>query len=223
MNKIKLNFDVSRGGIQHRIFVRAGDKDSRTVIAKFYSGNEQINFKEASVRILSAYGSEFLSPCIVEGGAAIYTFTTDELICGEAMCEFILRDGEMLLTSPKFSMVCEDVLFGGEGAEGSSEYTAYLAALAKLENLSVSAESGEEASAAVNVGESDVHIAFTIPKGEKGAPGSNGKDGADGKDYVITAADKEEIKSYIDGYFGEVGDAINEITALQQQFIGGSV
>lgn len=37
--------------------------------------------------------------------------------------------------------------------------------------------------------------------GEPGAPGEPGKDGVDGKDYVLTAADKEEIANLVSSSF----------------------
>ena len=55
-----------------------------------------------------------------------------------------------------------------------------------------------------------LELAITLPRGEKG------------DSYTLTAADREELKSYVDLYFGDVGDAINEIIALQQQLIGGN-
>ena len=187
MNNIKINFDVSRGGIQHRIYVRTGDCRSRTVTAFFYSGGLQIGFSAASLRSVNANGEKFLSPCRVEENAATYTFSTAELASGELVCEFVLRDGDAMLTSPRFTVVCEELLYNGEGAVGTSEYAEYIAALAKLENLTLSASDGDEVGASATVSDSGIHIALTIPKG---------KTPKRGVDY-FTDADKAEIKAYV--------------------------
>jgi hypothetical protein len=64
----------------------------------------------------------------------------------------------------------------------------------------------------VTEGESALHFAFALPRGEKGKDGAPGKDGADGKpgekgdkgdtgdpgsDYVLTDADKSEIAALV--------------------------
>lgn len=211
MNNIKINFDVSRGGIQHRIYVRCGDINSRTVTAYFYSGGMQIGFTSASLRSVNANGERFLSPCKVEGDAATYTFSTAELASGELVCEFVLRDGDAMLTSPRFSVICEELLYDGEGAVASSEYAEYIAALAKLENLTVSATDGEEASAVATVFDSGIDIALTIPRGKKPVAGV---------DY-FTDTDKEEFKAYINGQIGNIDEALDGIAALQSSYMEG--
>ena len=178
MENRQLNFDVSRGGIQHRLFVRVGDARSRTVTARMYSGSEAIPITAANIRALRPDGTQIYSPCTVQDGEVVYTFATEDLACGgELQCEFDLHNGESVMTSPRFIVVCEKLLYTGEGIETSDEYQAYIAALLKLENLSVDAVGGAEASVTKEVTETGIALHFTLPKGDKGeAPriGDNG-------------------------------------------------
>lgn len=225
METRQLNFDVSRGGVGHRLFVRAGDIRSRTVVSRFNSCGVPIDVAGAEIRILRPDNTEVLGACNVENNAVTYTFTGGEdvisedgekvSVCdlalpGEYMCEYILHSTDgAVMTSPQFVLIATDVLFGESGAKSSDSYPALLAALSKLSqgNFTVSAvssEVGTEAKAEVEVGEATIHIDFVIPKGEKGETGAQGPqgeqgpagaDGKDGEDYVLTDADKEDIAS----------------------------
>ena len=144
----QINFDVARGGVQHRLYVCVGDTLSRTVVARFHSGGNPVSVTAAYIRAIRPDGVQIYAECAVEGGAVTYTFTTTDLSCGgELMCEFDLHNGESVMTSPRFTVVCSDKLYSGDGIEGSNEYEAYIAALLKLENLTVTAEKGTDASA----------------------------------------------------------------------------
>ena len=262
METRQLNFDVARGGIQHRLFVRAKDTKSRTIVSRFNSCGEPITVSGANIRILRPDGTEILSACAVEDNKVIYTFTGGEdvinedgetlTVCdlalgGEYICEYILYgEGGAVMTSPQFALTVTNVLFGEGGAMSSDSYPALIAALAKLTqgNFTVSAHSGDagaEAQAQVTVGEATIHIDLTIPQGEKGDTGAQGPQGekggkgdtgaqgpqgerglpgADGDDYVLTEADKAEIAAIATK---GIEDALDEIIALQEQYIGGVV
>lgn len=265
METRQLNFDVARGGIQHRLFVRVGDANSRTIVARMYSGERAIAFSSAQIRILHADGNEFLGLCEVEGNSATYTLTTEDIgNGGEILAEFIISASETeYMTSPRFAIVCEPLLYDGEGIPGTNEYQAYITALAKvdtalvkIDNLTADIETADEPS--VNVGlneDGGIHLLFALPKGNKGdafkyedftaeqlealrgakgdrgpqgPTGESGKDGKDGYtpkrgvDYW-TDADKSEIKAYIDEQIGDVENALDEIIALQNAYIGGAV
>lgn len=203
METKQLNFDVSRGGVQHRLYVRVGDTRSRTVRARFYSGREPVHITSAYIRALRADGAQIYAPCAVEADAASYTFaTTDLASCGELLCEFDLHSGERVMTSPQFSVSCAELLYSGEGAAGSDEYAAYIAALLKLENLSVSATGGESAAVQKSETDSAIHFSFTLPKGDTGATGEKGEKGDKGdKGDTGEKGDKGD-----QGDKGETGD-----------------
>lgn len=181
METKQLNFDVSRGGVQHRLYVRVGDTRSRTVQARFYSGREPLHITSAYIRALRADGGQIYAACGVSEDTLTYTFqTTDFAAGGELLCEFDLHSGESVMTSPQFSVICADLLYSGEGVEGSNAYQAYIAGLLKLENLSVSATSGERAAVQKSETDSAIHFSFTLPKGDKGEKGDAGDAGAPG-------------------------------------------
>ncbi len=173
MEKRKLNFDVSRGGIQHRLLVRVGDARSRTVTARFYSGSAAIPVTAAYLRALRKDGLQLYNACTVADNAVTYTFTSEDLgEAGELVCEFDLHHGESVMTSPRFIVLCEDLLYSGEGVESSEAYAAYVAALLKLENLTADAVSGEEMAVETEVTESAIRLHFTIPQVNTGDGGT---------------------------------------------------
>lgn len=174
METRQLNFDVARGGIQHRLFVRVGDANSRTIVARMYSGERAIAFSSAQIRILHADGNEFLSLCEVEGNSATYTLTTEDIgNGGEILAEFIISASETeYMTSPRFAIVCEPLLYDGEGIPSTNEYQAYITALVKIDNLTADVETADEPSVTVGKNEhGGIHLAFALPKGERGDKG----------------------------------------------------
>ena len=221
----QLNFDVSKGGVQHRLSVCVGDTLSRTVVARFFSGGEPVPITAAYLRGRRPDGGDIYGTCTVDSNAAAYTFASTDLSAGGVlMCEFDLHNGESVMTSPKFAVVVAGKIYSGEGVEGSNEYEAYISALLKLENLTATAESGDAASATATVSDSAVQLHFVLPKGDKGDKGAKGDTGdpgakgdmgdkgdkgdkgdpgADGytpvrgTDYW-TETDKAEIRSYVD-------------------------
>lgn len=226
MEKRQLNFDVSRGGIQHRLFVRVGDLGSRTVESRFFSGREALAVNAANIRILRPDGTEILGACAVSDNKVLYTFTggedveateesggsvADLAVGGEYVCEYILygEDGAVM-TSPQFAVVASDVAFSGEGARSSNSYPALLSALAKLQegNFTVEAVSGDTASATATVGDTAIHIDFVLPKGEKGDTGATGAQGAQGeKGDAFTYSDfTDEQLAALKGDKGDKGE-----------------
>lgn len=181
METRQLNFDVAKGGVQHRLSVVTGDTKSRTVVARFFAGSVPISLTAAYLRGLRPDGGEIFAACEVWDDAATYTFTTSDLSAGGVLlCEFDLHCGEAVMTSPRFAVAVADRLYDGAGAAGSDAYEAYISALLKLENLTATAEGGDEATATATVTDSAVALHFVLPKGEKGDPGEQGETGEKG-------------------------------------------
>ena len=177
----QLNFDVSRGGVQHRLLVCVGDTLSRTVVARFFSGGDPVPITAAYLRGKREDGGQIYGTCTVEDNTAAYTFAATDLSAGGVLlCEFDLHNGESVMTSPRFAVMVADKLYNGAGAEGSNEYEAYISALLKLENLTATAEAGEAAAATATVGDTAVQLHFVLPKGDKGDKGEQGNVGAKG-------------------------------------------
>ena len=209
MENRQLNFDVARGGVQHRLSACVGDTKSRTVTARFFSGSEPVPLTAAYLRGIRADGVQIYAACTVVDGAATYTFTTSDLsVGGTLMCEFDLHNGDAVMTSPRFVVLCGKPLYTGEGAEGSNEYAAYIAALLKLENLTVTAETGDAAAATATVGDTAVQLHFVLPKGDKGDTGAQGIQGEKGAkgDKGDTGAKGDKGETGAQGIQGEKGD-----------------
>ena len=178
----QLNFDVSRGGVQHRLSVCVGDTLSRTVVARFFSGGDPVPITAAYLRGKRADGGQIYGTCTVEDNTAAYTFAATDLSAGGVLlCEFDLHNGESVMTSPRFAVTVADKIYNGAGAEGSNEYEAYISALLKLENLTATAEAGEAAAATATVGDAAVQLHFVLPKGDKGDTGAKGDKGDPGE------------------------------------------
>lgn len=198
METRQLNFDVARGGIQHRLFVRVGDVNSRTIVSRFNSCGKQLDVISANIRILRPDQTEILNTCTVEENTVKYTFTgaedvepiegddgfvADLVIPGEYVCEYILYGANgAVMTSPQFVVTATDIVFSGAGAQSSNAYPALIAALMKLQegNFTVEAVGGDEADAVVTVGDTTIHIKLTVPNGEQGEQGPQGIQGETG-------------------------------------------
>ena len=246
METRQLNFDVARGGIQHRLFVRSGDANSRTIIAKMYSGSEELDFVSAKIRILHADGTKYEPQCEnVVGNTITYTFTTEDIgEGGEVWCEFIIVGaGGAYMTSPRFILVCEPILFDGSGVESTNEYKDYITALDKIYNLSASVVTNDVPSVEVSENEQNgIYLKFALPKGDKGDDGRDGVDGKDGKDGAngkngvdgytpqkgvdyFTEADKKElvdsVNAHVDERIGEVENALDTLHEYAVAISGG--
>ena len=92
--------------------------------------------------------------------------------------------GEKTLTTPFCRLaVAQGVPTAGDVSTGVTPTLAaqLLAAYGRLTAATAEAASGDTAAVTVTEGESALHFAFALPRGEKGKDGAPGKDGADGK------------------------------------------
>lgn len=219
MEQKQFNFDVSRGGVQHRLPVRQGDTKSRTVMAKFFSGDTQIEFSSAYIRALRPSGAQLYAPCEVQDNEALYTLTSEDLSEGGVFeCEFELHNGEQIMTSPKFLVDCTALLYDGEGVKSSDSYKAYQAALLKLENMKVSAVSGDQTGVEVSTTDTEISMVFTVRDGKDGViidsvtyKGRNAADTANVYTVKVVKSDGTLFKTFDieanDGKKGDKGDA----------------
>lgn len=93
-----------------------------------------------------------------------------------------------------------------------SLYEQFSARFAKFENISAKAASGEAASAFLAEENGKLVLSLTLPRGEQGLAGK------DGADYILTDEDKADIAALITA---DIETALDEIIALQEQYIGG--
>ena len=163
-------------------------------------------------------------PCLVtqDGNKLIWQITaSDTSVAGKGKCELSYYVGEQLVKSLIFQTFVGESL--ADEAEVPEPYVAWVdqiteignaatAAKESIENMQVSANpiaAGEQPYVVKSIQEDAVHLAFHIPKGEKGDKGSIGENGVDGYTPVRgvdywTASDIATIQGYIDERLGVI-------------------
>lgn len=153
--KYRMNLDVQQGGVQQTLMgFRVGDALSRTVSIHLVERGASYSVPEGSVVTLYAQkpdGTVSYSLCSVEDGAVEHTFTSGELAAaGEVLCEVRITTGgetPVVLSSPQFSLIVEDVLQDDDAIASTNEYSALTQAIAEMEDI---CEATEEAAQSAN-------------------------------------------------------------------------
>ena len=153
--KYRINLDVQQGGVQQTLMgFRIGDALSRTVCIHLVERGAAYQVPAGCVVTLYAQkpdGTVSYSLCSVEDGAVEHTFTSGELAAaGEVLCEVRITTGgetPVVLSSPQFSLIVEDVLQDDDAIASTNEYSALTQAIAELEEVS---EAAEEAAQSAN-------------------------------------------------------------------------
>lgn len=112
--------------------------------------------------------------------------TTSEV--GLVSCELELygADGK-LITSPKFSMRVEDVLYDGSMVESQDEFTALEQAIIRTENLNITASKSQNVSTVTVTRKDGSTETVNILDGERGSDGEDGEDGVGIASTVLNA------------------------------------
>lgn len=153
--RYKINLDVQQGGVQETLTgFRVGDALSRTVCIHLVERGASYSVPEGSVVTLYARkpdGTVSYSLCSVEDGAVEHTFTSGELAAaGEVLCEVRITTGgdtPVVLSSPQFGVIVENVLQDDDAIASTNEYSALTQAIAEMEDL---CEATEEAAQSAN-------------------------------------------------------------------------
>lgn len=152
--RYEINLDVQREGIQQTLTgFRVGDAQSRSVCIHLVERGAAYQVPMGCSVTLYAKkpdGTVSYSMCSVKGGSLIHTFTSGELaVCGEVLCEVRIitgdKDAPMVLSSPQFCVIVEDVLQDDEAIESTNEYSALTQAIAGMEEKSETARQAAEA------------------------------------------------------------------------------
>ena len=153
--KYRINLDVQQGGVQQTLMgFRVGDALSRTVSIHLVERGAAYQVPTGCVVTLYAQkpdGTVSYSLCSVEDGAVEHTFTSGELAAaGEVLCEVRITTGgetPVVLSSPQFSLIVEDVLQDDDAIASTNEYSALTQAIAEMEDI---CEATEEATQSAN-------------------------------------------------------------------------
>lgn len=150
--KYRINLDVQQGGVQQTLMgFRVGDALSRTVCIHLVERGAAYQAPEGCVVTLYAQkpdGTVSYSLCSVEDGAVEHTFTSGELAAaGEVLCEVRITTGgetPVVLSSPQFSVIVEDVLQDDDAIASTNEYSALTQAIAEMEDICEAAETATQ-------------------------------------------------------------------------------
>lgn len=150
--KYRINLDVQQGGVQQTLMgFRVGDALSRTVSIHLVERGAAYQVPTGCVVTLYAQkpdGTVSYSLCSVEDGAVEHTFTSGELAAaGEVLCEVRITTGgetPVVLSSPQFSVIVEDVLQDDDAIASTNEYSALTQAIAEMEDICEAAETATQ-------------------------------------------------------------------------------
>ena len=171
----RLRLDLERPGIQAVSYMRKGDTLSRRMVLSLYEQGKPYRIEDgvtARIRGKKSDGTILYNDCFVQDNCIVVDVTTQMLAAlGEVECELNLYGtSNALLTTPRFSIVVEDVLLADGQLESQNEFTAMTKATEEMKTLYNTVDEAYKSGA------------FKGDKGDKGDDGAPGKNGADGKD-----------------------------------------
>lgn len=202
-----LSLDIREPMTQAYINVKKGDT-ARKLIFTFSNYGSAYHISDGCTAVFRAKkpdGTILFNSCTINGNAVEYIFTSQTVAAvGIVECEVTLADADgKQITSPRFALIVENVLYSDDEVESTNEFTKLQEALAKVSGLGsasiamrvdggyiqYSTDNGKtwvnliaEADLKGDKGDAFTYSDFTAEqlaalKGEKGNPGSPGKDG----------------------------------------------
>lgn len=178
-----LSLDIREPMTQAYINVKKGDT-ARKLIFTFSNYGSAYHISDGCTAVFRAKkpdGTILFNSCTINGNAVEYIFTSQTVAAvGIVECEVTLADADgKQITSPRFALIVENVLYSDDEVESTNEFTKLQEALAKVSGL-------DSASIAMRVeggyiqystdnGKTWVNlIAESDLKGDKGADGKDG-------------------------------------------------
>ena len=209
-----LSLDIREPMTQAYINVKKGDT-ARKLIFTFSNYGSAYHISDGCTAVFRAKkpdGTILFNSCTINGNAVEYIFTSQTVAAvGIVECEVTLADADgKQITSPRFALIVENVLYSDDEVESTNEFTKLQEALAKVSGLGSASiamrvdggfiqYSTDDGKTWVNlIAESDLKG----DKGDKGDKGADGKDGAPGKD----GTDGKDGTNGITPHIGENGN-----------------
>ena len=190
-------------------------------------------------------------PCSVlrEGDLLLWPLSAaDTSVAGQGKCELSYYVGEQLVKSAVFSTyIAESLAPIGESPEPKDSWIEdilaagadALSAKEAIENMSVSAEAlpnGDTANVTKTEDNGNVHLHFSLPRGERGEKGERGEQGEKGEkgekgeigargekgDPPVRGVDyftDSDVAYFDERLLAQFGDALDSITDIQSGFI----
>lgn len=191
-----LSLDIREPMTQAYINVKKGDT-ARKLIFTFSNYGSAYHISDGCTAVFRAKkpdGTILFNSCTINGNAVEYIFTSQTVAAvGIVECEVTLADADgKQITSPRFALIVENVLYSDDEVESTNEFTKLQEALAEANNLGITIEKNGDEIIITITNKDGTKSVTTIYAGSKGAPGKDGDTPVRGTDYW-TEADKTEI------------------------------
>lgn len=189
-----LSLDIREPMTQAYINVKKGDT-ARKLIFTFSNYGSAYHISDGCTAVFRAKkpdGTILFNSCTINGNAVEYIFTSQTVAAvGIVECEVTLADADgKQITSPRFALIVENVLYSDDEVESTNEFTKLQEALAKVSGLGSASIAMRVDSGYIQYstdkGKTWVNLMAEADlkgdKGDKGADGTNGAPGTPGKD-----------------------------------------
>ena len=209
-----LSLDIREPMTQAYINVKKGDT-ARKLIFTFSNYGSAYHISDGCTAVFRAKkpdGTILFNSCTINGNAVEYIFTSQTVAAvGIVECEVTLADADgKQITSPRFALIVENVLYSDDEVESTNEFTKLQEALAKVSGLGSASIAmrvdGGYIQYSTDDGKTWVNLIAEADlkgdKGDKGDKGADGKDGVPGKD----GTDGKDGANGITPHIGENGN-----------------
>lgn len=145
-----LRLDAGRSGSQAAVIVKHGERRTRLLRMRLYNGSTFVPIDEGNACVLRGIKpdeSVVFNECAVVDGAAEQAISEQMMAApGAVECELVVYgpDGGVL-TSPRFDIYVEDILYPDGTVESTDEFTGLTDAMGRLAALETAVEAREEA------------------------------------------------------------------------------
>ena len=134
-----LSLDIREPMTQAYINVKKGDT-ARKLIFTFSNYGSAYHISDGCTAVFRAKkpdGTILFNSCTINGNAVEYIFTSQTVAAvGIVECEVTLADADgKQITSPRFALIVENVLYSDDEVESTNEFTKLQEALAKVSGL----------------------------------------------------------------------------------------
>ena len=184
-----LSLDIREPMTQAYINVKKGDT-ARKLIFTFSNYGSAYHISDGCTAVFRAKkpdGTILFNSCTINGNAVEYIFTSQTVAAvGIVECEVTLADADgKQITSPRFALIVENVLYSDDEVESTNEFTKLQEALAKVSGLGSTSIAmrvdGGYIQYSTDKGKTWVNlIAEADLKGDKGDTGPQGIQGVQG-------------------------------------------
>jgi hypothetical protein len=205
----RISLDIHDTASQVSISAKKGDT-ARSIYITLQENGKPYRIAEGCYAVLSGVkpdGNYLFNDCTIKDNVIIYNFTEQTVpVMGRVKCEIVLYDANKeRITSPRFDIVVEDVVYNDEEIVSSDEANALITATAeakaitaeveqKLANGDFVGEKGDKGDTGAKGDKGD--------KGDRGDKGDKGDKGDDADPQLFANA----VKGYAEGEAVRVDD-----------------